>query len=60
MCAQLYSLTTNIPMDKTGLQVGQDGVNRHYIISLWNEPGVNEPVEVSHLIGFCQVKDGFV
>jgi hypothetical protein len=55
ICAQLYSLTTNIPMDKTGLVVGRDGDTVHGIISLWNEPGVNEPLEVSHLIGFCQV-----
>ncbi|KAJ3306597.1 hypothetical protein HDV03_004726 [Kappamyces sp. JEL0829] len=56
MCAQLYSLTTNIPMDQVELQLGPrlDTGNIHYILSLWNEPAVNEPLELSHLIGFCE------
>jgi hypothetical protein len=57
MCAQLYSLTTNVPMDQFELHLGrrEDTGNTHHILSLWNEPSVNEPLELSHLIGFCEV-----
>jgi hypothetical protein len=56
ICAQLYSLTTNIPMEKTGLRVGVEDGKTHGIVSLWNERGIKEPLEIGHLIGFCQVK----
>lgn len=59
MCAQLYSLTTNVPIDQVDIHIGSrsDDIsgNYHHILSLWNEPNVNEPLELSHLIGFCEV-----
>jgi hypothetical protein len=57
MCAQLYSLTTNTPMDQIdiGLGLRAETGNTHYILSLWNEPNLNEPLELTHLIGFCEV-----
>ena len=57
MCTQLYSLTTNTPMDQIdiGLGLRHETGNTHYILSLWNEPNLNEPLELTHLIGFCEV-----
>jgi hypothetical protein len=58
MCAQLYSLTTSTPMNQVDVSLGRraETGNTHFILSLWNEPNVNEPLELAHLIGFCEVR----
>lgn len=56
-CRQLYSSTTNMSPDQFDLLVGtqhSSGIT-HYVLSLWDEPEVNEPLESHHLIGFCEV-----
>ena len=55
-CRQLYSSSTNVPLDQFDLSLGtlEDGTI-HYILSLWNEPDINDPLDYTHLIGFCQV-----
>jgi hypothetical protein len=55
-CIQLYSSTTNLPADHFELLLGpQEDGSVHSILSLWNEPDPNVPLDYHYLIGFCQV-----
>jgi hypothetical protein len=55
-CIQLYSSTTSLPTDQFELLLGpQPDGSVHSILSLWNEPETNVPLDYHHLIGFCQV-----
>jgi hypothetical protein len=56
-CKQLYAASINAPQHTFDLTLGENPIDgsEHSILSLWDEPDVNCPLDSSNLIGFCEV-----